>query len=85
MSQRVEAAFGDRKVAVEGDYVAFRAPDGVERQFPLQNVESVVRSPHVFAFQVNSKVYCVLYKAEDSQQILVIQTLVERLNLLHCT
>jgi hypothetical protein len=83
MNQRVEAAFGDRQVAVEADYVAFRAPDGVERQFALQNVESVVRSQHVFAFQVNSKVYGVLYRPDDAQQALVIQTLIERLNQLH--
>jgi hypothetical protein len=79
MSDRVDAAFGDRLVAVEADFVAFRAPDGVERQFSLQSVESVVKSQHVFAFQVNSKVYGVLYKADNPQQMLVIRTLVDRL------
>jgi len=82
MSDRVEAAFGDRVVAVEADFVSFRAPDGVERQFSLASVESVVRSAHVFAFQVKSKVYGVLYKSDNPEQMHVIQTLVSRLNAL---
>ena len=76
---RVEAMFGDRAIAVEADFVAFRAPDGVERQFSLQSIQSVVQSQHVFAFQVNNKVYGALYKAEDEQQRRVIDTLVARL------
>jgi hypothetical protein len=79
MSERIEAMFGDRQIAVEADFVAFRAPDGVERQFSLQSVECVVRSEHVFAFQVNSKVYGVLYKPDNEDQRRVIDTLVERL------
>ena len=76
---RVEAMFGDRQVAVEADYVSFRAPDGVERQFSLQSIQSVVQSQHVFAFQVNQKVYGALYRADDEQQRQVIDTLVARL------
>lgn len=79
MSDRVEAMFGDRQIAVEADFVAFRAPDGVVRQFSLQSVQCVVRSPHVFAFQVNSKVYGALARGEDPRQQLVIDTLVARL------
>jgi len=76
---RVEAMFGDRQIAVEADYVSFRAPDGVERQFSLQSIQSVVQSQHVFAFQVNQKVYGALYRADDEQQRQVIDTLVARL------
>ena len=76
---RVEAMFGDRQIAVEADFVAFRAPDGVERQFSLQSIQAVVQSPHVFAFQVNHKVYGALYRADDAQQRQVIDTLVARL------
>src|SRR5258708_1284972 len=79
MMARVEAAFGDRVVAVEGDYVAFRAPDGVERQFSLASVECVLRSEHVFSFQVNSKVYGVLFKRDNPDQMRMIETLVHRL------
>jgi hypothetical protein len=39
----------------------------------------VVRSEHVFAFQVNSKVYGALLHDDDAQQRLVIDTLVARL------
>ena len=76
---RVEAMFGDRNIAVEADFVAFRAPDGVERQFSLQSIQCVVQSQHVFAFQVNHKVYGALYKTDDEQQRRVIDTLVARL------
>lgn len=76
---RVEAMFGDRQIAVEADFVSFRAPDGVERQFSLQSIQSVVQSQHVFAFQVNHKVYGALYRADDEQQRQVIDTLVARL------
>lgn len=79
MSDRVGAMFGDRQIAVEADFVAFRAPDGVERQFSLQSIQCVVRSEHVFAFQVNSKVYGALYRADNEQQRIVIDTLVARL------
>ena len=79
MSDRVEAMFGDRQIAVEADFVAFRAPDGVERQFSLQSVQCVVKSDHVFAFQVNSKVYGALYRADNEHQRRVIETLVARL------
>jgi len=79
MSDRVEAMFGDRQIAVEADFVAFRAPDGVERQFSLQSVQCVVKSEHVFAFQVNSKVYGALYRADNEHQRRVIETLVARL------
>jgi len=79
MSDRVEAMFGDRQIAVEADFVAFRAHDGVVRQFSLQSVQCVVRSEHVFAFQVNSKVYGALLGTDDAQQRLVIDTLVARL------
>ena len=76
---RVEAMFGDRNIAVETDFIAFRAPDGVERQFSLQSIQAVVQSQHVFAFQVNNKVYGALYRADDPQQRQVIDTLVARL------
>ncbi|HEV8607319.1 MAG TPA: hypothetical protein VGQ99_18425 [Tepidisphaeraceae bacterium] len=79
MNGRIEAMFGDRAIGVEADFVAFRAPDGVERQFSLQSVECAVRSEHVFAFQVNSKVYGVLYKPDNEDQRRVIEALVERL------
>ena len=79
MSERVEAMFGDRQIAVQDDFVAFRAPDGVERQFSLQSIQCVVKSEHVFAFQVNSKVYGALYRADNPQQRQVIETLVARL------
>ena len=79
MSNRVEAMFGDRQLAVEADFVAFRAPDGVERQFSLQSIQCVVRSEHVFAFQVNNKVYGALYRADNEQQRRLIDTLVARL------
>jgi hypothetical protein len=79
LSDRVEAMFGDRSIAVEADFIAFRAPDGVERQFSLQSIQCVVRSEHVFAFQVNSKVYGALYRADNEHQRRVIETLVSRL------
>ncbi len=79
MSERIEAMFGDRQIAVQDDFVAFRAPNGVERQFSLQSVQCVVKSEHVFAFQVNFKVYGALYRADDEQQRRLIETLVARL------
>jgi hypothetical protein len=79
MSDRVQAMFGDRQIAVEADFVAFRAPDGVERQFSLQSIQCVVRSEHVFAFQVNNKVYGALFRGDNEQQRQVIETLIARL------
>lgn len=79
MSDRVEAMFGDRSIAVEADFVSFRAPDGVERQFSLQSIQCLVQSQQVFAFQVNSKVYGALYRADDQQQQRLIETLLARL------
>ena len=79
MSDRIEAMFGDRQIAVQDDFVAFRAPDGVERQFSLQSIQCVVKSEHVFAFQVNSKVYGALYRADNPQQRQLIEALVARL------
>jgi hypothetical protein len=79
MNDRVEAMFGDRQIAVESDFVSFRAPDGVERQFSLHSVQAVVQSQHVFAFQVNSKVYGALFRADNEQQRRLIETLVARL------
>lgn len=79
MSDRVEAMFGDRQIAVEADFVAFRAPDGVVRQFSLHSIQSVVRSEHVFAFQVNNKVYGALYRADNGAQQQLIETLIARL------
>ena len=79
MSDRVEAMFGDRTIAVEADFIAFVAPNGVERKFSLQSIQCVVKSEHVFAFQVNSKVYGALYRADNELQRRVIETMVSRL------